>query len=86
MKNVKNGVKNEGLQYFWGSLKNPIFRRGIHEKPIYRGDCLKRDGGAWTVCRFKGVLGKKEREGGGFVEGVDILMHTMYCLIKIGKL
>ena len=39
-----------------------VLRRGVHEKPIYRGDCLKREG-AWTVCRFKGGgLGKKEGE------------------------
>ena len=25
---------------------------GVYEKPIYKGDCLKR--GAWIVCRFKG--------------------------------
>ena len=38
-------------------------------KNQYRGwDCLKRGGGAWTVCRFiKGGLGKKE--GGGVFEG-----------------
>ena len=36
-------------------------------KNQYRGgDCLKRE--AWTVCRFKGGLGKKE--GGGVFEGV----------------
>ena len=29
------------------------------------GDCLKR--GAWTVCRFKGGLGKKD--GGSVFEG-----------------
>ena len=33
-----------------------------HEKPIYRGDCLKR--GPWTVCRFKG--GEAWQEGGGW--------------------
>ena len=32
--------------------------------------------GAWTVCRFKGELGKKEG-GGLFEEGVDTPMHTM---------
>ena len=26
---------------YGGSMKNPIFAR-VHEKPIYRGDCLKR--------------------------------------------
>ena len=46
-------------------------------KNQYRGgDCLKR-GRNWTVCRFKGGLGKKE--GGGVFEGggIDTLMHTM---------
>ena len=45
----------------WGSWKNPILKEG---KPISKGDCLK--GGLWTVCRFKGWLGKKE--GGGIFE------------------
>ena len=31
------------------------------------GDCLER-GGAWTVCRFKWRLGKKDG-GGGFERG-----------------
>ena len=44
-------------------------------KNRYRGgDYLKR--GAWTVCRFKGELGKKE--GVVFLRGeVDTPMHTM---------
>ena len=29
---------------------------GVHEKSLYRGNCLKRQG-LWTVCRF---LGQKE--------------------------
>ena len=30
----------------------------VHEKPVYRRECLKSEG--WTVCRFKwGELGKK---------------------------
>ena len=42
---------------------------GVHENQ-YRGeDCLKR--GAWTVCRFKGGLGKKEG-------GLDTPVHTMH--------
>ena len=42
---------------------------GVHEKPICRGDCLKRDGWTWTVRRFKGGgLGKKE--GVVFLRGV----------------
>ena len=44
-------------------------------KNQYRGeDCLKR--GAWTVCQFKGVLGK-ERGGGVLEGGFDTPMHTM---------
>ena len=40
----------------------------------YRGgDCLKR--GAWTVCQFKGRLGKKE--GVVSLRGGDTTMHTM---------
>ena len=45
------------------------------EKPIYRGNCLKK--GAWTVCRIK--RGLDERKGVVVFEGwgVDTLMHTM---------
>ena len=32
--------------------------------------------GAWTVCRFKGGIGKKEG-GGVFERGTDTPMHTM---------
>ena len=62
-----DGVKNERCYYFGGSLKNPIFRWRVREKPTYRGDSLNR--GAWTVCRFKGELGEKERVV--FMKGVD---------------
>ena len=57
-----DGVKNEKFEYYGGSLKNTSFRGG-HNKPMYRGNCLK--GEAWTVCRFKEVSGgslAKERE------------------------
>lgn len=39
------------------------FLEGVHDRPIYGGDCLKR--GAWTACRFNGCRG-------------DSPMHTMY--------
>ena len=42
-----------------GSLKNLVFREGVTKKHYRRGDYLKRRG-AWTVCVFKGGLGKKE--------------------------
>ena len=59
-------VRDEKFWYDVCSLKIR-FLEGIHDKPIYRGDCLKR--GAWTACRFNGCV------GGG---GVDTPMHTMY--------
>ena len=43
------------------------------KKPIYWGDCLR--GVAWTVCRFKRGLGKKE--GVVFLRGVDTPVYTM---------
>ena len=46
-----------------------------------RGDCLKRRGGAWTVCRFKGGLGKKE--GGGVFEEGLIPRCTLNLWVKL---
>ena len=46
-------------------MKNLIFREG-HKKPIYREDCLKRGGWAWTVCRFKRGRGAWQERGGVF--------------------
>ena len=49
--------------------KTQVLGGGIHEKPIYRGSCLKR-GGAWTVCKFKGGGGGLARiRGGGCFQG-----------------
>ena len=35
-------VKNEKIHYYVGSLKNPIFREGVQEKPIYKGELPKK--------------------------------------------
>ena len=35
----------------------------VHKKPIYRKGGLLKNGGAWSVCRFKSGLGKKEGNG-----------------------
>ena len=43
------------------------------KKPIYREDYLKK--GAWTVCRLKGRLGKKEEVV--FLRGVDIPINKL---------
>ena len=80
-------MKDENLQYFWGSRKNPSFRLrgwGVYEKLIYKGDYLtERD---WTVCRFRGGVGGglSKKEGLVFLvflgrvrAGVDTPMHTM---------
>ena len=40
---------------YGGSMKNPIFGRGIHEKSIYRGELPKKGRG---------------KRGGGVLEGV----------------
>ena len=58
----QDGVKDKKFQYYGGSLKNQIFRGGgVHEKPIKRGNCLKR--GACTVCRFTGGAWQKRGNG-----------------------
>ena len=62
--------------------KNSVtIKRWVHEKPIYiRRNCLKRRAG--TVCRFKGVLGEKRREGvfecGRLIPNAP--MHIVCCL------
>ena len=60
-------------------LKNPIFRGG-GGVPIYWANCIKS--WSWTVCRFKGGLGKKK--GVMFFRGVDTPMLTMvYCWVQL---
>ena len=58
-------------------MKNPIFR-GVHEKPLYRGDCLKE--GRWTVFKFKRGLGEKE---GGGVMSKYILPSSVWKFLGI---
>ena len=48
------------------------------EKPIYRGECLKR--GSLDSLLIQGGLGKKEWGGGVVLGGVDTPMHTMIKL------
>ena len=61
------GLRMKNLNILGVHGKIRVLEGQFHEKPIYRGDCLKRGGGVWTVCRFKGGLGKKE--GGGVFKG-----------------
>ena len=72
------GVKDEKLSSFWVSRKNPNFKGGgFTRKTVYIKDCLKRE--AWTVCRCKGGLGKKEGIG-AFERGINTPMHNMTLL------
>ena len=70
MKNFNNLGVNWKIQFLEG---------GDNKKNNIEGkDCLKR-GGAWTVCRFKGELGKKKGEW-CFWGVVDSPMHTMHTI------
>ena len=51
-------MKDKNFDIFGVHVKIRVLEGGFYEKPIYKGNCLKR--GAWTVCRFKG-----EGLGGG---------------------
>ena len=46
------------------------------------GDYLKR--GAWTVCKFKGGLGKKE--GGGVFERGELIPRCTLCAATSEKI
>ena len=49
-------------------------RGRVHQKKIYRGECLKRE--TWTVFRVKGDLARYWGRG-IFEEEVDTPMHIM---------
>ena len=51
---------------------------GVHKKVIYWRELSKKGGGAWTFCRFKGKLSKKEG-GGGW--RVFLIPKCTLCLI-----
>ena len=40
-----DGVKDWTFEYYGGSLRNVIFREGVHEKPIYRGKLPEKEEG-----------------------------------------
>ena len=51
-------------------------REGFHGKPISRGGrFLKKR--AWTICKFKGGLSRKEEDGVFLGEGGDTPINTM---------
>ena len=71
MKNFYIFGVHRNIHFFWGGGWGGS--GGLYEKPICRGDCLKRE--AWAVCRFQGELSKKG--GGVFERGVDTPIHSM---------
>ena len=66
-------MKDEKLNYFGGSQKNPNFRGGVHEKQYRGGECLK-SWGLNSRCK-EGGLGKTEV--GGVFEGGLIPQCTL---------
>ena len=78
-------VKDKKFYYYGGSLKNPNFSGG-HEKPIYRGDCLKR-GALGQFADIKGGLVKKRGwcywggGGGGLIPQCTLWLLTMLCCL-----
>ena len=67
-------MKNFDIFGFQGKIRVLV---GIHKKPIYRGDCLKR--GPWTVCRFK-ERAWQERGGKSVFEGGGLYPNVHYAL------
>ena len=57
------GLRMKTLIFFVFTEKSDVYGVEFMKNHYRGGDCLKR--GAWTVCRFKGGLGKKGFGGGG---------------------
>ena len=65
------------MKNYGDSLKNPIFRERFTKNQCIERKCLKRGGGALTVCRFRGGECLAKKRGGVFLKGVDTSLHTM---------
>ena len=60
--------------YHGCSMKNQIFRERVHEKPIYRGNCLKRE----EPGQFEDLREVFRKEGVVFLRTeIDTPMHAM---------
>ena len=62
-----DGDKDEKFEYYWGSLKNLIFRERFDEKPIYRGELPKKGGGRGGLGQFADLKGGLDKKDGGSV-------------------
>ena len=67
------GLKMKKFKILGVYWKIGLLGGGSSRKTNIEGHCLKL--GHWTVCRFKGELGKKE--GGGVFRGGNTPMHTI---------
>ena len=72
-------TKNLVTFKIWDEVKDEIFFRGDHEKPIYRGELLKR--GPWTgqFADLRGGTWQKQR--GGVFHGGGVIDTPMYTVI-----
>ena len=93
---VKKLVFKKATLSFYVVILNIRCTKFLFKTSTLRGGCWKRgesrktdtEGGlpknwAWTVCRFKRELGKKE--GMVFLRGLDIPMHTIRRKINSKK-
>ena len=65
------------MKYFGGPLKDLTFRGGEGSRKINIEGRLPKKGGTWTVCRFKGGLGKKEKVV--FLRGWGLIPQCTLC-------
>ena len=68
------GLRMKNLNILGVHGKIRVLEGRFHEKPIYRGDCLKR-GGFEQFADLRGGLARKR--GVVFLREVDTPMHTM---------
>ena len=70
------GLRMKNLNILGVHGKIRVLEGQFHEKPIYRGDCLKRGGGGFEqFADLRGGLARKR--GVVFLRGVDTPMHTI---------
>ena len=72
-------MKDENFNVFGVHGKIQVLEGGFSKNQYIWGDCLKRGGGAWTVCRSK--RGAWQERGGGVFDGGLILQFKLFCSV-----